>query len=161
MAWQAVVRGANGVAWYSLGDLQRNKDVPYSEGLAHIASVAEELDRFAPILLSDAGAAPAAIVNGNASDWVRTRARWFQNDYWLFAANDGRGEGETSYTLNLPQGFSIEYVQVIGKQAPYQQLNQTNAVGFVDSVGALDVRVYRITVQADVGVSTIKTDDKQ
>lgn len=155
MAWQAVVRGANGVAWYSLGDLQRNRDVPYAEGLAHIAGVAEELDRFAPVLLSDAGPAPAATVNGNASGWVRTRARWFQNDYWLFAANDGRGEGETSYTLQLPEGFSIRCVQVVS-ELPYRQLNRTSAVEFVDVVGALDVRVYQISTQIDDGTARIR-----
>ena len=147
MAWQSVVRGANGVAWYSLGDLQRNKDVPYAEGLGHIASVAAELDRFAPILLSDDGAAPAATVDGNASTWTRTRARWFENAYWLFAANDGRGEGETPYTLQLPHGLSIGSVQVISEQAPHRQLNRTSALRFVDHVRAFDVKVYRITIQ--------------
>ena len=67
MAWQAVAAGANGLFFYSYFDIQRNPDVPFETKWAELDALAGELLRFAPLLLSDGGAAPASPAGGPAT----------------------------------------------------------------------------------------------
>ena len=62
MAWQAITRGANGIFFYSFMDIQRNPDVPFTAQWNILTAIATEIERYAKVLLSDAGEAPAVTI---------------------------------------------------------------------------------------------------
>eukprot|EP01051_Picozoa_sp_SAG22_P010273 SAG22_NODE_913_length_6527_cov_2.919726_6_plen_182_part_00 len=96
MAWQAICRGANGIVFYSFFDIKRNDDVPFAKQWTVLSAVAEEIDSYAPVLLSDEGAAPPVTITttctttggqdlvarpnsgvaGGPPSWLSARARW-------------------------------------------------------------------------------------
>ena len=115
ITWQAIVRGANGVVYYSffvssfastcnmnvcmyqvhnsdlatpnLQDMMSGchrtntcpLDVSNLTQWARMSRIAAEVETFAPVLLSDAGKAPAVTVlnaTGGVPGWVATRERW-------------------------------------------------------------------------------------
>ena len=184
MAWQAVCRGANGIVFYSCGfcscfvrfsglaftirvalnaqyglryfDIKRNDDMPFETQWSHLSAVAAEIDRFAPVLLSDEGAAPpvtASLKSGDGSPaWLATRARWGPSaaqagkggkDFYLFVANDGNGAGKVQFQL---AGTSIgaDGVSVVSETPP-RKIQPDDASSFSDEVKRLDVVVYRFT----------------
>ena len=110
-----------------------------------LSTVAAEIDKFAPVLLSDEGAAPAPTLaqagarrqmklgeTGNASEnpsWLAARARWMASaavgplqggdDYYLFVANDGNGRGKVRFTLDRSvTAIAAEGVQVVSESPP-------------------------------------------
>ena len=146
MAWQAICRGANGIVYYSFFDIKRNDDVSFETEWGILSAVAAEIDKFAPVLLSDEGAAPTPTLaqagrgrqikqseTGNATEdsptWLAARARWMASatvspsqsgdDYYLFVANDGDGGGKVTFTIDRSvEAISAEGVQVVSVSPP-------------------------------------------
>ena len=146
-----MVRGANGIVFYSWFDILRNDDMSFTEQWGHLCDVATELDKFAPVLLSDAGAAPAAAVSkkgGGSAPWLRTRARFGDERgdyYYLFAANDGDGSGEVVFSL----GDSVKIsgnVEVVS-ESPTRTITPADDRSFNDHSKALDVVIYRLATK--------------
>ena len=88
-------------------------DPPFEMKWAALVNIAAEIDAFAPILLSDEGAAPLPTISmlieaagGPTPTWLAARARWAanttagstQNDYYLFVVNDGNGCGLVTFS---------------------------------------------------------------
>lgn len=172
MAWQAICRGANGIVYYSFFDIKRNDDVGFDTEWGILSQVAAEIDKYAPVLLSDEGAAPAPTLTlpsdkrGDGSDdspsWLAARARWAASpavgplqggdDYYLFVANDGNGGGDVTFTIDRSvEVISAEGVQVVSESTPRKiALDGSGAggtVSFSDSVDALDVVVYKLSTR--------------
>ena len=172
MAWQAICRGANGIVYYSFFDIKRNDDVSFDTEWGILSQVAAEIDKYAPVLLSDEGAAPAPTLTlpsdkrGDGSDdspsWLAARARWAASpavgplqggdDYYLFVANDGNGGGDVTFTIDRSvEVISAEGVQVVSESTPRKiALDGSGAggtVSFSDSVDALDVVVYKLSTR--------------
>ena len=55
MAWQAICAGSNGIFFFAFWDTLRDPDVPFATEWLRLSAIAAEIDRFAPVLLSDAG----------------------------------------------------------------------------------------------------------
>ena len=104
-------------SWLDILRSDGANDPPFEKKWGAISRIVAEVDRFAQILVSDQGAAPAvtislgAVAGGEESPgWLRARARWNasaelgrdgtpQRDYFLFVANDGNGGGLVTFTL--------------------------------------------------------------
>ena len=178
MAWQSIVRGANGIvsvkrlAWLTrLANQSRvlqfffpdwkgdpegwAGNMSWAQKWSNMAQLAEEIDAFAPVLLSDE-AAPLPSVVENVS-WVRTRAQWgpaadgvandVANDYYyLFAANDANGSGTVTFRLPEPLRLVGNVTTVVGMVESAGRTIEGRGGEFSDSFGLLDVRVYRARV---------------
>eukprot|EP01043_Picozoa_sp_COSAG02_P036458 COSAG02_NODE_2670_length_8288_cov_6.629792_3_plen_312_part_00 len=147
MAWQAICRGANGIVYYSFFDIKRNDDVSFATEWEILSNVAAEIDKFAPVLLSDEGAAPlprlayanvrhrytekddARDGSNDAPNWLAARARWMASaavgplqggdDYYLFVANDGNGGGKVTFTIDSSvEVISTDGVHVVSASPP-------------------------------------------
>ena len=151
MAWQAITRGANGIFFYSFYDIERNPDVPFTTQWNILTAIAAEIEHYAEVLLSDAGAAPAvAISSYNSSSqlppsWLKARARWGDDrNFYLFVCNDGNGAGRVRFTLGKGVAIGKGGVTVVSTSPP-RQLDFTSKFEFSDDVEALDIVVYRFT----------------
>jgi hypothetical protein len=169
ITWQAIVRGANGVVYYSFFDMMSGchrtgtcpRDVSNMTQWARLSTIAAEVERFAPVLLSDAGPAPAVTVlntTGGVPGWVATREQWDDADasaLWIFAANDGNGGGAVSFILGgglLATGGSVEVVS----ETPVRSIAlKAGSDRFVDASHTMHVAVYKLhTIRS-------KTDDRE
>jgi hypothetical protein len=163
------VRGANGVVYYSFFDMMSGchrtgtcpLDVSNMTQWARLSTIAAEVERFAPVLLSDAGPAPAVTVlntTGGVPGWVATREQWDDADasaLWIFAANDGNGGGAVSFILGgglLATGGSVEVVS----ETPVRSIAlKAGSDRFVDASHTMHVAVYKLhTIRS-------KTDDRE
>ncbi len=179
MAWQAICRGANGIVYYSFFDIKRNDDVSFATEWGILSEVAAEIDKFAPMLLSDEGAAPKPTLaqakdrhlytkqgdTGDGGDgsprWLAARARWVASaavgplqggdDYYLFVANDGNGGGRVTFTIDRSVGaITAEGVQVVSVSPPRKIDFDDSGMSFSDTVDPLDVVVYKISTRKGV-----------
>ena len=159
ITWQAIVRGANGVVFYSFFDMMSGchrtgtcpLDVSNMTQWARMSTIAAEVERFAPALLSDAGAAPqVTVVNatGGVPSWVTTRERWEDDappgTMLIFAANDGDGGGVVTFVLNGGLIAHGGHVEVVSETPPRRISIEAGSDRFVDASNALDVRVYKL-----------------
>ena len=105
MTWQCITEGATGIVFYSWFDLSRNSDVPFASLWPGIKDVAAEVDRAAPALLS-IEAAPSVTVSDSAASkppaWLHFIVRRHQGKVYLFAVNDGSGEGRVQFHIDTP-----------------------------------------------------------
>ena len=111
------------------------------------------MDRFAHVLLSDAGAAPAVTVlntTGGVPSWVATREQWDDTApgaILVFSANDGNGGGQVTYILGGGLLPTEEYVEVVSETPVRKIPIKAGSDRFVDTSNALDVAVYKLQVQ--------------
>jgi beta-D-xylosidase 4 len=163
MAWQAIIAGANGVFFFAFWDFLRNPDVPFTMEWARLSTIAAEIDRFAPMLLSDAAPATKVTVgSGQAVIWLATRSHWAQTgtetgtekQMYVFAVNDGNGGGLASFALG--GGYKASSVHVVS-ESPTRTIKAEPGGGFSDTVQRLDVAVYQ--VNCSKSASPLKTDD--
>ena len=152
MAWQAITRGANGIFFYSFYDIQRNPDVPFTAQWSILTAIAAEIERYAEVLLLDAGEAPAVAISESESQfspsWLKARARWGDDGhFYLFVCNDGNGGGRVKITLGLGLVIDEGGVMVVS-QSPPRHLDLTSKFEFSDNIEALDVVVYRLTTSS-------------
>ncbi|MEK7269923.1 MAG: hypothetical protein AAB215_03170, partial [Planctomycetota bacterium] len=96
MAWQCICEGANGLIFYSWFDLRRNPDVPFATQWARVKAIAKEIGDLSPVLLS---AEPPGEVRVQAGPWLHWTARRNDGVLYVFAVNDGDGEGRASFTV--------------------------------------------------------------
>ena len=139
MAWQCIAEGATGLIFYSWYDVRRNPDVPFETQWQHLKNIAAEIDRHAPALLSiePVPAVKAGGVTGaDPPAWLRWTARRHGGRLYLFAVNDGDGEGE--FTFMFPG--APRSVRVVDEDRPVK----IDGAGFRDELSALQVRVYAI-----------------
>ena len=162
ITWQAIVRGANGVFYYSFFDIMSGchrtgtcpLDVSNLTQWARVSAIAEEVDRFAHVLLSDAGAAPAVTVlntTGGVPSWVATREQWDDmapGTMFVFSANDGNGGGQVTFVLGGGLLPTEEYVEVVSETPARKILIKAGSDRFVDTSNAMDVAIYKLQVKS-------------
>jgi hypothetical protein len=140
MAWQCICEGATGLVFYSWFDIKRNPDVPFEVQWGHLKRIAAEIDQWAPILLA-AEPAPAVQVrydstDSETADWLHPLVRSQDGKLYLFAANDGDGQGTVTFTFPEP-------LQSIRVPAESRSVSH-NGSRFQDEFQKLAVRVYEI-----------------
>ncbi len=85
MSWQCITEGADGLVYYSWGDLHRDETTPFEERWPDVKAVAEEIARHIPIILS---VEPTPEVQIDAPDAVHSMLRQYEGETWLFLVND-------------------------------------------------------------------------
>jgi hypothetical protein len=98
MAWQCICEEATGLVFYSWYDVQRNPDVPFDVQWDGLRRVAAEIDQRASVLLS-VEPVPAVTVAEAVPGWLHWLARAQAGKLYLFAVNDGDGEGKVAFKL--------------------------------------------------------------
>ena len=140
MAWQCICEGATGLVFYSWTDIKRNPDVPFATQWDRQKRIAAEIDRFAPLLLSIESAV-AVKVRGvaqsqDAPHWLHCVTRHHDGKLYLFAVNDGDGEGVIQFNLPLP----AKSVRVLDEK---RSISADDGV-FRDDFRRLAVHIYEI-----------------
>lgn len=138
MAWQCICEGATGLVFYSWYDLQRNPDVPFPVQWDGLKKIAAEVDGLAPALLSAEPVPPVTVEGGESSKetprWLHWLARRHGGKIYLFAVNDGDGEGTVRFQLPArPRS-----VRVLGEDRSVS----LEGKAFEDGFGRLAVHIY-------------------
>ena len=134
MVWQCLCEGATGIIFYSWFDVKRNPDVPFETQWRDLKRIAAELDRMAPILLS---VEPAPDVKVQSPRWLHWLSRSRGGKLFLFAANDGDGEGKVAFTV----ARRIKSVRAVGEDRAIAH----DGNRFDDQLKKLDVRIYEVS----------------
>ncbi len=140
MAWQCICERATGLVFYSWFDISRNPDVPFSTQWERQKRIAAEIDGLAPALLS---VEPASEVKAKAiarsqvlPHWLHCLVREHDGKLYLFAVNDGDGDGVIQFSLTLPP----KCVRVLGENRSVS----TDGARFRDDFQKLAVHIYEI-----------------
>ncbi len=140
MAWQCIAEGATGLVFYSWFDVKRNPDVTFDQQWDGLKRIAAEIDRMTPVLLSTEAAPEVGVRYGESSDdeagWLHTLVRSHGGKVYVFAVNDGDGEGRVDFTLPEATGS----VRVLGEDRSID----LGGSSFHDRFERLAVRVYEI-----------------
>jgi hypothetical protein len=141
MAWQCIAEGATGLVFYSWGDVKRNPDVPFDVQWAGLKRIAAEIDSLAAVLLSVEPAPRITAHDDTAAQpaWLHSLVRRHQGKLYLFAVNDGDGQGRITWTLSTP----VKSVRVHGKPQAIGSSGST----FADALKPLAVTVYEIEMR--------------
>jgi hypothetical protein len=138
MTWQCIAEGATGIVFYSWFDLKRNPDVPFETLWPGLKEVAAEVDRAAPALLS-IEPPPGVSVRSSAAEspnWLHFTVRSHEGHVYLFAVNDGDGEGRVQFQVDAAMGR----VREIRANREISAANKT----FEDDFKKLQVSIYEI-----------------
>jgi len=135
MAWQCIAEGATGLVFYSWYDMKRNPDVAFATQWAAMRQLAEEIDRWTPVLLS-VEAAPAVTAVTPVPGWLHTLVRQQGQRTYLFAVNDGNDRGEARWAL--PAGATTVRRVSDGKAIAVHDGR------FADTIAPLDIQVYEL-----------------
>ena len=142
MTWQCIAEGAGGIIYYCWHSLHRNPDMPFEEFWGNLKAVAAEVDRFSPILLS-AEPAPEIQVEIDEGDepptWLHTLVRKANGKVYLFAVNDGNGEGKVRFSLPAGTKSLKELTENVNVAVDGRRLEVTSK--------RLDVKVYEILAE--------------
>jgi hypothetical protein len=143
MAWQCICEGTTGLLFYSWFDIQHNPDVPYAVQWDRLKRIAAEIDILAPVLLSvePAGAVKAhsAASSQNAPHWLHLLTKQHDGKLYLFAVNDGDGEGVIQFSLPQPP----KKVRVLGENRTVSADGNV----FQDDFRKLGVHIYEVDYQ--------------
>jgi hypothetical protein len=144
MAWQCIAEGATGLVFYSWYDLKRNPDVPFDQQWDGLKRIAAEIDQASPILLSDEDP-PAVSARGVSGDqqkprWLHVLARRQAGKIYIFAVNDGDGEGTAVFTLPGQIGSVRDLTT--------HRTMEFRGQEFQDGLKKLSVAIYEITPAA-------------
>ncbi len=134
MAWQCICNGATGLVFYSWRDVQRNPDVPFETQWTYLKKIAAEIDIAAPMLLSIDP--PPAVKPAAKPSWLNWLARSYKNKGYIFAVNNGDGEGAVTFTLDK----QVRTVRVIGEGRSIEVKDGA----FTDTFKKLQVRIYEL-----------------
>lgn len=170
MVWQAIANGANGITFYSYNDIQRNPDVPFAQEWDRLLDVVTEIKAFAPLLLSDEGAAPPPAITGGGDAWLRVRARWVaptlsgsadsvaagnttSAEYVVFAVADGSGSGSVTFTLPVEITGRVGSIRTVatpfaGGAPPRRLPSLPGTRSWTDGIGNMELVVYRVSLLA-------------
>jgi hypothetical protein len=140
MAWQCICEGATGLVFYSWFDVQRNPDVPFSVQWDGLKRVAAEIDQMTPAILS-VEAVPTVKVQSPAPSqaaphWLHWLARRYSGKLYLFAVNDGDGEGAAQFIPPL----APRSIRVLGEGRQIR----IDGTAFQDDLRRLSVHLYEI-----------------
>jgi hypothetical protein len=143
MAWQCIAEGATGLVFYSWYDVKRNPDVPFDVQWEGLQRIAAEIDSLAPVLLSvepvpevEVSCDPAP---SDEPGWLHWTARISNGKLYLFAVNNGDGEGKVTFTLpGVPRT-----IRVRGEERTIAP----EGTAFRDDLEKLDVRVYEVDLR--------------
>jgi hypothetical protein len=106
MAWQCICEGATGLVFYSWFDLKRNPDAPFDKHWEGLQRIAAEIDGLAPALLSIEPVRHVTMYGATSSHdapaWLHFIGRQHDGKLYLFAVNDGDGEGVATFRLPRP-----------------------------------------------------------
>ncbi len=87
MTWQSIAGGANGIIYYSFGQVMRRprdgSEDSFTNAWARVKSAAAEVKKYEAVLLS---AETPPVVSG-ATEAVATRAWWHEGFVYLLAVN--------------------------------------------------------------------------
>ena len=159
MVWQSVAAGANGIVFYEYADLLRNPDVSFVDAFGNLKSIAAELAKHAPVLLSDAGKAPSPVVaSGDAGhDWLMTRAQWSDDKsqlYVLFVVSDGSGNGTVAFEFGDRAKFGckttlsvVRIMEFDPRAAVHAPQPQVNGCAFSDNVPLKAAAAYQVSFE--------------
>jgi hypothetical protein len=136
MAWQCIAEGATGLVFYSWYDVKRNPDVSFDEQWAGLKRIAEEIDRMAPVILSDQPVGAVTVNAGQQPAWLHVLTRRYEGKLYLIAVNDGDGEGRVTYELP-GEARAI-------REVSENRVLQAAGRAFTDDLEPLAVRVYEI-----------------
>lgn len=140
MAWQCICEGATGLVFYSWYDVKRNADVPFEEQWEGLKRIAAEIDSWTPVLLSIDPAPHVGVSCESASadqpNWLNWTARSHGGKLYLFAANNGDGEGKITFKLlKAPRSINV----------PDERRSITpSGTAFHDELEKLSVRIYEV-----------------
>lgn len=141
MAWQCICEGATGLVFYSWPDLKRNPDAPFATHWEGLKRIAAEIDGMAPVLLSVEPAGTVKVRGAAASQdaphWLHWLSRKHDGKLYLFAANDGDGEGAVRFSL--PRA-----TRTIGVLGENRSVSAKGAL-FQDHFKKLEVHIYEIS----------------
>ena len=104
MAWQCIAEGATGLVFYSWYDVKRNPDVSFDEQWPGLKRIAAEIDPLAPAILSIEATPNVTVSGGHAPTWLHWLVRRYQGRLYLFAVNDGDGQGRVKFQLPVSPG---------------------------------------------------------
>ena len=142
MAWQCICEGATGLVFYSWYDVQRNADVPFAEQWDGLKRIAAEIDGLTPALLSVDPVAALKVYGPAASEdaprWLHWLVRRHNGKLYVFAVNDGDGQGTVNFSL--PQ--QPRSIRVLGED---RQLH-VEGTDFQDDFQRLAVHLYEIEI---------------
>ncbi|MHC4400872.1 MAG: hypothetical protein ACYTG0_14440 [Planctomycetota bacterium] len=140
MAWQCICEGATGLIFYSWYDVKRNRDVSFEKQWDDLKQITAEVDALAPVLLSIEPVPQVDVRLENASpkaaSWLNWCVRSHGGKLYLFAANNGDGEGHVIFTLPVPPGR----VHVWNEDRSID----VEGAAFRDELKTLSVKVYQI-----------------
>ena len=137
MSWQAICKGAGGLIYYSYFDLKRNTDIPFETQWSNLKNIVSEIYSFSDVLLSEENYDNVQVSNSSGDiSWLDWTTKNYSNKLYIFAVNNGKGEGEISFLL----------------PSKYKTLQQVNGIikkfslkdsQFTDSFGNLEVKIYK------------------
>ena len=140
MAWQCICEGATGLVFYSWYDVKRNPDVSFQEQWEGLKRMAAEIDSLAPVLLSTDPVPHVEVscdsTSADEPNWLNWTARSHGGKLYLFAANNGEGEGKV--TFKLPK--APRSINVPGERRSIAP----RGMAFQDELEKLSVRIYEV-----------------
>ena len=166
-AWQAICAGSNGIFFFAFWDTLRDPDVPFATEWLRLSAIAAEIDRFAPVLLSDAGPPTMVTLGGTPGGeqvtWLATRSHCGdtaagESDHliYIFAVNNGNGAGLVSF--NLGGRHNVTGAVRVVSESPVRGIEaQPDGGVFVDTIQRLVMLVYQITSDSPCAASIFKT----
>jgi len=138
MTWQCIAEGATGIIFYYWPALKRNPDVPFDVLWPGLKDVVAEVDRAAPALLSIDPAPTVAVedAKNSAPTWLRHAVRRHNGKVYLFAVNDGDGQGRVRFRFDAP----------IGQVRDLRSSRRIDSAGsaFEDEFPLLKVAIYEV-----------------
>ncbi len=140
MSWQCICEGATGLVFYSWFDLKRNADVPFEKQWDALKTIAAEIDRFAPMVLS-IEPPPSVSLEGERPAWLHWIVRGNSGKAYIVAANDGDGDGTITFKLP-PRSRGVRELTE-GRDILIRE------AGFADELPKLAVRIYEITLATE------------
>jgi hypothetical protein len=136
MIWQCLTNGANGILLYSLYDMQRNPDVDFKTYWPQVCQVIEQVQEYAPAILSVEPAPSVTLQTDDASNFSMRVTRWQGATYAFIVSTSDQPQ-----TVGFTCDQSVTKVQELTTQRAIQR---TDSQHWQDNFKPLDVRVYEL-----------------
>jgi hypothetical protein len=148
-AWMAIVEGARGLWWWSLGD---NALLAVCSGwcaektgyMNNLKAVVNEIADLEPALLADD--APGALTGNSNPSAIRTKVKLLNGKGYVFAYNSTNAQATASFTWNTAPG-------TVTVNAENRTLS-ASGTSFTDSFGPYQAHVYVLGTGGSGGTSS-------
>jgi hypothetical protein len=163
MSWQSIALGSNGVFFYSIYDLAKDKHFTQPQGWARLSAVAQEIQRFALVLLARRAASGGVVLVAVAGtlpppSWLLLRRHWGvganSTNCFAFAVNDGSGSGQVTLGVTDATGRKLSAVTVVNEQPERVVTDWPSSSSFRFAMAPLDVMVLRVQFHSAVGIKS-------